>query len=157
MAEVTKVSRQALAEVRQAVQGFRTATMDEELSRARSVLAPAGVELHVDAAAATRIATDAVSREAEHALALALREAVTNVVRHARARHCTISVAREDTAVRLVVQDDGVGGDVTAGSGLTGMKRRIEDAGGALTWSAAQGLRLEAVVPARRPEGAGHA
>jgi len=126
--EVAKVSRQALAEVRQAVQGFRTATMDEELSRARSVLAPAGVGVHVDAAAATRIATDAVSRE-----------------------------AREDTAMRLVVLDDGVGGEVTAGSGLTGMKRRIEHAGGALTWSGAQGLRLEAVVPARRPEGKAHA
>ncbi|MGE0464345.1 MAG: sensor histidine kinase [Vicinamibacterales bacterium] len=152
VADAARVSRQALADVRQAVQGFRTATMAGELSRARSVLLPAGVDLHVDAAAVTRIAADALSREAEHALALALREAVTNVVRHARARRCTISVAREGTAVRLVVQDDGVGGDVTAGSGLTGMKRRIEDAGGSLRWSGVQGLRLEAVVPARRPE-----
>lgn len=157
VAEVAKVSRQAMAEVRQAVQGFRTATMEGELSRAMSVLAPAGVELHVDAAAATRIAADALSREAEHALALALREAVTNIVRHARARHCTVSVAREGTAVRLVVRDDGVGGDVTAGNGLTGMKRRIEDAGGTISWSGAQGLRLEAMVPARRPESEAHA
>ena len=151
--DVAGIARQALAEVRQAVQGFRSATLADELARALSVLAPAGVELHADAAAAARVAADALSREAEHALALALREAVTNVVRHARARHCTISVAREGAAVRLVVQDDGVGGDVSAGSGLTGMKRRIEDAGGSLTWSGAQGLCLEAVVPARPPEG----
>jgi len=81
---------------------------------------------------------------------------VTNIVRHARARHCTVSVAREGTAVRLVVRDDGVGGDVTAGNGLTGMKRRIEDAGGTISWSGAQGLRLEAMVPARRPESEAH-
>ncbi|MCC7178995.1 MAG: sensor histidine kinase [Acidobacteria bacterium] len=155
--DVAKVSRQALAEVRQAVQGFRTATMEGELSRARSVLASAGVDLHVDAAAATRIATGALTREAEYALALALREAVTNIVRHAGARHCTVSIAREGTAVRLVVQDDGVGGDVTAGSGLTGMKRRIEVAGGTISWSGAQGVRLEAVVPVKGPEGAAHA
>jgi two-component system sensor histidine kinase DesK len=157
VSEVARVSRQALAEVRQAVQRFRTATFADELSRAVSVLMTAGIEVQADPAAAGRLAVDALSPEAEHALALALREAATNVVRHARARHCAVTLTGDGATVRLVVQDDGVGGDLTAGNGLGGMKRRVEQAGGTLTWSGARGLRVDVVVPDRQTKGAARA
>ena len=90
----------------------------------------------------------------EQALGLALREAVTNVVRHAQARHCTIRLAEVDGEVRLEVDDDGVGGAVAPGNGLTGMQERMAALGGVIVssrimagaYNVGEGLEFEVIA-----------
>ena len=128
MAAVEELARTALAEVRAAVTGWRRVSLDDEVALAGDALAAAGVQLTV-----TREPGLDLTPPAEHALALALREAVTNVVRHARATRCTVALCAVDGRVRLEVADDGVGSgpaDGAEGNGLAGMRERIAVLGG---------------------------
>ena len=86
----------------------------------------------------------------EAVIAMVLREAVTNVIRHAQARTCTILVeSAPDGGIELSVADDGRGGPVEEGSGVSGMRTRLEAAGGVLrVETGAAGLRLMAALPA---------
>ena len=86
MRDVERIGREALAEVRAAVVGYRAKGLRGELDGARRALAAAGVEATVEAD------LPALPIAYESALALALRESVTNVVRHAGARHATIRI-----------------------------------------------------------------
>lgn len=154
MADAARVSREALAEVRQVVQGVRISTLADEIARARSVLRTAGVEPLVEPEVGAEEVVGSLVREREHALALALREAVTNVVRHARATRCRITVSRDGDGVRLLVEDDGRGGALVEGSGLAGMRRRVEAAGGGVDLRSDEGVRLVVSMPVA-PGGAG--
>ena len=131
--DIQEIGREALGEVRAAVTGYRSRGLAAELDGARVALEAAGVdvEVHVDQ-------TDLLP-EQESALAMALREAVTNVVRHADARRATISVTRVDDDVRLEVSDDGRGSAGRAGSGITGMRERITALGGLVEVGDAKG------------------
>ena len=143
MEEVAASAREALAEVRAAVRGMQGASLALEVERARKMLLAANV--------AARIAfdPDAVDPRRGAILAMALREAVTNVIRHAGAGACDIAVALDpDGAMRLTVADDGQGGDVQEGAGLSGMRARLWAAGGALeVRSDAAGTRIAARLP----------
>lgn len=68
----------------------------------------------------------------EAAAAMLLREAVTNVVRHARARTVDVTLTPHGRGWQLTVRDDGVGGLGPEGSGLTGMRERLRAIGGTL-------------------------
>ena len=144
MRDVAAIARDALAEVRTAVVGMRGASLAAEIERAERALSAAGVK--------TQMRSVAVGGDPkrEAVITMALREAVTNVIRHARARTCTIVVeAAPDGGMWLSVADDGRGGDVEEGSGLSGMRTRLEAAGGALhVQGGAKGLRLVASLPA---------
>lgn len=96
-----------------------------------------------------RDAVPEVTPEAESVLALALREAVTNVVRHAGASRVSIAVRREGPDAAVVVTDDGVGVRSSPGGGLTGMRERLESLGGRVEVERAlpSGTRLRAGVP----------
>ena len=83
-----------------------------------------------------------------YAVSLALREAVTNVVRHARADRCAIRLRREGDCIRLDVEDDGVGGVPAGGNGLAGMRARIAEVGGAVEHDGRDGWRLAVSMPA---------
>ncbi len=142
--DVEGVAREALAQVRQAVAGYRNQGLAVELNEARRVLEAAGVEVAVDTGGAS------LPVDVDELFAWAVREAVTNVVRHARARHCEIRVSAGEGAARLDVVDDGVGpGDAGRGSGLTGLAERASAAGGELDSGPAPGggFRLEVRVP----------
>ncbi len=156
MRALGEIARGALAEVRRAVSGIRAAGIAAELAAARLLLDASGVRLECRLAPA--VAEGALRPDAENALALALREAITNVQRHARARRVALSLAAETGGLRLVVEDDGRGGSVVPGTGLAGMRERLEAAGGHLRVGAAPagGLRIEAWVPftAAEPPGA---
>ena len=110
MRDVERIGREALAEVRAAVVGYRAQGLRGELEGARRALAAAGVEATVEAD------LPALPIAYESALALALRESVTNVVRHAGARHATIRIGVEASGVVLEVTDDGRGGSGARGS-----------------------------------------
>jgi two-component system sensor histidine kinase DesK len=143
--DVERISRTALQEVRQAVHGYRGERLTDELTKARDALDAAGVAFDIRA---DPLALDA---EREHAVALGLREAITNVIRHAHARTCRVSLTHESGLVRLVVEDDGVGGDHVEGAGLSGMRARLAPVGGTVMWEGRRGTRLTLVVPDRQP------
>jgi two-component system sensor histidine kinase DesK len=128
IADLERISREALKEVRSAVSGYRAEDLRAELVRARMALDAADVVLVAEAS----IPPDLTPVE-DSALAFALREAVTNVVRHAGAKTCRVRIETAGEAVRLEVADDGRGGLAplaTEGSGLTGMRERLGALGG---------------------------
>ncbi|MBW0115614.1 sensor histidine kinase [Pseudonocardia abyssalis] len=143
MAVVETMARDALTEVRATVSGWRQVSVDDEITVARDALAAAGVELVV-----TRDDDLVLVPSAESALALALREAVTNVVRHADARRCTVALRSVDGRVELEVADDGVGGGTRDGNGLSGMRERIAALGGTVQRPARAGTALVVALPA---------
>ncbi len=147
MREVERTSRQALKEVRVAVRGFRARGLKAELTNAKLALEAAGVRFE------TYAEPVALTPTQESTLALALREAVTNVVRHAQATRCAVRLVQDKEGVRLEVRDDGRGISGPEGSGLTGMRERVAALGGRLEIDGSQGTRLLV----RLPQGTGPA
>jgi two-component system sensor histidine kinase DesK len=147
--DVERISRTALQEVRRAIHGYRGERLQDELTNGRAALTAAGVTLDAS------VEIIGLDPEKERALALALREAMTNVIRHARARRCTVALSRDGEFVRLVIEDDGVGGDHVAGAGLSGMRARLAEIGGSLVCEGSHGTRLTLVVPDSRQAAAG--
>jgi signal transduction histidine kinase len=95
-----------------------------------------------------------VSAEMTTEVLAVLREALSNVARHAHARNVAVEVASDDTDLILVVSDDGEGlGGRTHESGLANMRSRAEGLGGSLTLAAGEpsGTRLEWRVPLEQP------
>jgi two-component system sensor histidine kinase DesK len=126
MAEVEQTARAALSEIREAIGGYRSRGLAAEIDVARRTLDAAGVTLLAD----NKPDGESFSPREETALALALREAVTNIVRHARASNCRLCFVSEAGHRRLVVEDDGQQTIVREGNGLRGMRERIESIGG---------------------------
>jgi two-component system, NarL family, sensor histidine kinase DesK len=145
--EVERISREALREVRTAVAGYRSQGLPAELAQARLALEAAGVKLEYFA--------EPVEMEPaqETVLALALREALTNIIRHAGARTCRIVLEQTAAETRLEVCDDGRGGSAPEGIGLASMRERVEGIGGRLERRAETGTSLLIVLPRRPPAG----
>jgi len=135
---IQTTARQALAEVRATVGGLRAGNLDDELAAAPLVLADVGITTTIDGSVAD---TDPRHRAL---LAWVLRESVTNVVRHARARTVVIELGPRG----IVVTDDGGGYDGGEGNGLRGMRERVAGAGGSLVVGpAGPGTRVEVTLP----------
>lgn len=126
--DLERLSRDALADVRKAVEGYREISLSGEIARAREALAAARISAELP------VATDEVPRDLREVCAWAIREGVTNVIRHSGAAHC--SIVLEPTGVTIT--DDGMGvidlgrtGSMTSrsGSGLLGLRERAEAAG----------------------------
>jgi two-component system sensor histidine kinase DesK len=126
MRDVERVSREALKEVRSAVAGQREVGLAGELANAREMLGAAGIAVEH---AATPVP---LSPTEEAMLALAMREAVTNVVRHAGASNCRITLSTDGTNRLLAVEDDGRGKRSPDGNGIAGMRERVSALGGRL-------------------------
>lgn len=141
MRDVERISREATREVRHAVLGYRNRSLDDEVAQARTALDAAGVAFDCTLTPVT------LEPLQEGVLSLALREAVTNVVRHARARSCRVTVDSDGGEVRLAVEDDGRGSRGPEGAGLTGMRERVSALGGRLERSAEHGTRLVVHLP----------
>jgi two-component system, NarL family, sensor histidine kinase DesK len=140
--DVERIAREALAEVRSAVKGYRAGGLTPEIQHARSTLATAGIAFECDVRAGT-----ALPPAHEAVLCLALREAVTNIVRHSGARQCRMSLDVAEGAATMRVTDDGRGGDAPFGSGLSGMRERVEVLGGTLMRDGRQGTTLTVMLP----------
>lgn len=124
LAETQDITRRALAEIRATVSGLRSSNISDELTAARNVLADAGVDL--------TIRGDVASVRPEHreVLGWTVREAVTNIARHANAHHCTIDFGGPGHLIRIGDDGDGrahssPGGSISEGNGLTGLRERL--------------------------------
>ncbi|MEZ2347708.1 sensor histidine kinase [Terriglobus sp. RCC_193] len=139
--DVEQISRKALAEVRHAISGYRAGGLEEELARANAILRTAGIATECLSLPMT------LSPTQETVLALAMREAVTNVVRHSHARNCRLRIEQLDACCLLEIQDDGHGGQQIEGNGVRGMRERVEALGGTLRREIGAGTRLIIKVP----------
>ncbi len=150
--EVEQISRQALSDVRDAIRGYRSQGLAAELAQAKTTLETAGLTVQCDAA--TTVKLPAVQ---ESVLSLAVREAVTNVVRHAQARTCRMRLEQQNGSCRLEIHDDGLGGSNGEGNGLRGMRERVEMLGGTLSRSSDAGTTLTITLPLKdvAPQGEG--
>ena len=145
--DVEQVSRKALQEVREVIRGYRP-TLDDETARARSILEAASITAHIS------IVADALDSPREDVLAMALREAVTNIVRHSKSSSCSVRAARAGDAYELVVEDNGRAATAAEGSGLRAMRERVEALGGTVTResaAASRGTRLCVSIPLSAP------
>jgi two-component system sensor histidine kinase DesK len=140
--EVEQISRQALSDVRDAIRGYRSQGLVAELAQAKTTLETAGLTVQCDAA--TTVKLPAVQ---ESVLSLAVREAVTNVMRHAQARTCRMRLEQQNGSCRLEIQDDGCGCANGEGNGLRGMRERVEMLGGTLHRSTEAGTTLTITLP----------
>ncbi len=143
IAEVEETARKALAEVRDAVVGYRAEGFTAEVAQARRALAAAGVQL------TTNVEPELLAKAQVNTLCLALREGVTNIVRHAGATACNLELRRDGEQVRLLLEDNGSGELRGEGSGLRGMRERLTALGGAvaLEHSRSGGTVLRLQVP----------
>jgi two-component system sensor histidine kinase DesK len=130
--DVENTSRAALADVRNTIRGYR-------------------VQNTVQSQTANLNLTSAQ----ESVVAMVVREAVTNVVRHARARNCSVQLAASNGDCLLVIEDDGLGSSPQEGNGLRGMRERVEALGGNLQRQTSSGTKLSIRFPLAKANG-GH-
>lgn len=144
--ELERISREALRQVREAVGGYRSGGVAGELVNARVALNAAKVELSAE------IDREGCPATHDNLFALVLREAVTNIVRHAGARRCSVRLHCHDRTAELVIEDDGRGGRLKEGNGIRGMRERLAALDGNLEIvSGREGTRLTASLPLDEP------
>jgi two-component system sensor histidine kinase DesK len=148
MHEIEQIAREALRQVREAVRGYRTPTLQRELVSAQHLLEAAGIECVIEQTA------EELPEATDTVLAWMVREGVTNVLRHAEAHWCSIRVARQTGKLQaeIINDTDRERGQVptTSGSGLTGLAERVTVLGGHLTagWLETEGrFRLAVSIP----------
>jgi len=141
--DVRRISREALREAREAVSGYRAAGLNGELANARLALEASDVRFAYDEAPKD------LNPATETALALVVREAVTNVIRHAHADRCSVQFVVDGDHLELSVRDNGIG-EIREGGGISGMRQRITELGGSLSMHRDGGCHLVARVPLDR-------
>jgi two-component system sensor histidine kinase DesK len=147
LADVQRLARQAIRDVRDAVSGAHAPSVDAELTAAAAALRSVGIELSVENTSAS------IDPAHETTLAWALREAVTNVVKHSGARTCRITLDAADGCSTLEIEDDGRGPiGAGSGTGLDGLADRIHALNGSLDVGPSNGhgfrLRVRLGMPA---------
>ncbi|HKN55230.1 MAG TPA: histidine kinase, partial [Amycolatopsis sp.] len=161
LTDILGLTRQALADVRSVASGHRELSLESESRSAQSILTAADVRVRVE------MLEEELPVPVRTVLAVVLREAVTNVLRHSDVENCDISVRRTPDGVRLDIVNDGVGtGDAgsgkppvpgkalvlrqdRSGSGIDNLSHRVANLGGTLTAGVEDDgrFRLRAVVP----------
>ncbi|MFK4426805.1 sensor histidine kinase [Bacillus sp. RC51] len=121
--EITQTSRTALKQLRELISDMRMITVEEELEQIKAILQAANIELEVKQEANS----SSLSPIEQNILGMCLREAVTNVVKHSKAKACTVSILESQGELILKVEDNGVGLEEQNhdGNGIRGMKERI--------------------------------
>lgn len=147
--QIESVGRKALNDVRAVVLNYRTASLRDEADELRQALHTAGIEAQFETAPDL---PSGLPANAEPMLALVLREAVTNVIRHSNASQCEVTIRTETSRVTLDVVDNGRGSNdeaAHANSGLATVRSRLAQLGGELqvTTVEPRGLRLSVAIP----------
>jgi two-component system sensor histidine kinase DesK len=142
IADVENTARTALTEVREAIGGYRSRGLPDELENARRTLSAAGVAM------ACESPLPVLNAAQETVVCLAVREAVTNIVRHAQATHCRMRFATTgDNYSSLAIEDDGTHPMLQEGNGLRGMRERVEGMGGRFAIDNKMGTKLLIELP----------
>jgi two-component system sensor histidine kinase DesK len=132
LAEIEQVGRMTLREVRKTVAGYRQPRLSSELDGARQLLEAAGIEYSIDEL------HEELLQSLDAVLAWTVREGVTNVIRHSRARHCLLRFTRDQGWIGVEMLNDGAGTEATPrqhigqGSGLLGLRERVSELGGTM-------------------------
>jgi two-component system sensor histidine kinase DesK len=152
LADVQRLARQAVRDVRDAVTGAHSPSVEAELAAAESALHIAGIDVCIDNGAAS------IDPAHESTMAWAIREGVTNVVKHSGARRCSISLEAGEALTVLDIEDDGHGANGSgSGTGLPGLADRVNALGGTLEVGPGEGcgfrlrVRLGTASPQRTP------
>ena len=130
--DIRQTASIALKEVRELVANMRSVSIAEELVRVKQILDAAEIDVTITG---NDISTLNIPTLSESVIAMCLKEAVNNVVKHSKANHCLISITQSNNEVQLIVYDDGVGFNTElrhAGNGLIGMRERLEFINGTL-------------------------
>ena len=146
MADVERVARDALSQVRRAVTGIRAAGFAAELASAKLLLESNSIHLTYE------IADVSLPPEIETALAMTVREAATNIQRHARALNARVALRVEGAKLALQIEDDGRGGAIVPGNGLCGMRERLTTIGAELRIDSERGRGTTINVGLRVPD-----
>ncbi len=151
LAEIERVARQTLREVREAVAGYRQPDLSSELEGARQLLSASGIEGEIDSI------QEGLPPAIDAVLAWTVREGVTNVIRHSRAGRCRIHLTHKHGMIGVEVLSDGgrrehVESAERPGLGLAGLRERVSALGGrmeagALTLSGKEHFRLCVELP----------
>jgi two-component system sensor histidine kinase DesK len=145
MTDIETIGRQALSEVRQAVQGYRRANLEEEVAGCAEALRASGIHTRVD------LRHEPMSYQQEELLTWVVREGATNVLRHARqAQNVSITTLSGSGGVSVRIEDDGTAPPRadSSGAGLAGLGERLRGSGGTLQTSRQPGgFRLDVFVP----------
>src|SRR5262245_38331353 len=143
IAEIERLARDTLAEAREMIHGYHAGGLNAELVRARSMLEAAGVVVEQDCDARD------VSPVQERVLGLALRESVTNIVRHAQATRCRPALQSIGDTIGMVVHDNGRGGVHLDGLGMQSIKARVNALGGNADWDGQRGTLVTITLPVK--------
>lgn len=139
--DIRDQARTALKDVRAMVSGITDISLTAEIRRARSSLEAAGIAFHLAGEIPDMI------EDMDKAISLAIREAVTNIIRHSGAKEVHLRIAPADGGIRFEIEDNGEGGEISPGAGLKGLMGRIEALGGHVDITASEGARLNVFLP----------
>ncbi|MCM3454616.1 sensor histidine kinase [Heyndrickxia oleronia] len=143
--EIEKTSRSALKQVRELVSSMRAITIAEELIQVQEILQAAGIAYHHEGL--TDLSN--IPPLTQNIISMCLKEAVTNVVKHSKAKNCSITIQSTTDSLRFIVKDDGIGlnNKNENGNGLKGMEERLSLIDGILLLSHQKGTSLELQIP----------
>ncbi|MGO4967011.1 sensor histidine kinase [Bacillus paralicheniformis] len=143
--EIETTSRAALKQIRELVSDMKTATIAEELIHIQQILRAADITFEYMGGSNF----SNIPPVTQNIVSMCIREAATNIVKHSRATHCTISISQTDEKISIAIKDDGMGMNQQTpfGNGLRGMKERLALIDGALDVSTHNGTVLSIAVP----------
>mgnify|MGYP000441525189 CR=1 FL=1 len=146
LAEIQQISRRTLAQVREAVTEYKSNTFENELASARVSLGSVEIEF------IQRVTSIDANPFIDATLAMILREAITNVLRHSNATRCTVSLQSERNFLVLKVDDNGrTRGEPPMGNGLRGVRERCNALGGRLQINFISGCHITVSIPPPPP------
>lgn len=145
--DVQQTARTALNEVRKMVSQMRGIRLKEELIRVKQILQAAQIDfIHEEETKLTNI-----SLFLENILSMCLKEAVNNVVKHSKATYCRITIEQSWNEITIMVYDNGIGIEsetvLGKGSGIIGIKERLEFVNGNLDIKNENGTTITIKVP----------
>jgi two-component system, NarL family, sensor histidine kinase DesK len=151
--QIEVISRDALSQVREVVSGYRSSDLLSELANAKNVFASLNIHFDYQLVDIKEEALDS-DMTTNKELAIVLRELVTNIIKHAKASHVQVTLARQAQGITLRVQDDGQGmeqgNQERVGFGLTGIQERIAKLHGSVQFAThSPGTLSEIYVPLR--------
>lgn len=140
ISDIERESKQALAQVREAVSGYRKTDFFSELSAAKALCRAAEIKLesHIDPLASELVET----RRLNQPIGYILREAITNIVKHSSADTCYVTIALNSNRLKLTIMDNGKGEKLANGNGLNGIKERVNSLSGTFAIKTDNGFGL---------------